>query len=812
MSGYAEEEPLVSIFCFCKDSIRTIRRCIESVLNQSYHKIEFVVQDGASTDGTREILESYADRRISLVSEPDSGHSEAFWKAFQRCKGVLIGSCLSDEELRRDAVELAVQRYKKYPHYGAFYSDMEMTDVDGNVKYQSVCQPFNIVNYLFNTYCPFWPSAFFRRSALEDVGFFDGPEQWTIGALEMEVWLRLGTRFEIGYFPGFLAKYAQHDNQLSNDSQRFFENLELRKHLLSRYFSEEGFFGRDNALFRDCLENQFHMYREYSEAWKHSKDVERLNKWLDELKRVDNPRGTRQIANDGFEAIRQRTPTPLRRILRGLHPKLKSLLRKAAKLVIIIGLAPLRILIKSPPTTHVTPRCRNKPERIALYSKTSYRYEARGQSWPMWLGPNDDDKALECQLLRARLKLPRVTSEELFEAHLDWARRYASPKIEKLDYKFRSWDGNRPINVAYLSPLFGQPAGETQIIPFVRAHDRTRVKSFAYSQWGCPSRISGSFDVFRVTRHLTDEEFTDLCRSDGIDVIVEMTGFAPSNRFTALASRCAPVQISTFDHTGTTGVQNIDWVLADDIAAPPTLDRFYSEKIYRLKGCFLSCSCDNLGYPDPGLTPAKFKGHVTFGCFGSASKINEELIALWACVLKKVPESRLLLQCPEFDLCDNRRLRFDQFRKQGIGRERLDIRPGASHDIILRNYDEVDVGLDTWPYCGGTTISESLWQGVPVVSLLGERFTSRYGASILCASGCAELVAKTPEEYVEIASRLAVDTSRLDYYRANLRRMMFIHGFSDVRGYAEKLEDAYRDMLVQAKNCNQRGGILRSVN
>lgn len=786
------EGPLVSIFCFCKNGAHTIQRCIESVLNQTYRNIEFVVQDGASIDGTREILESYNDRRIKLVSETDSGHSEAFWKAFQRCNGALIGSCLADEELMPGAVELAVQRYLKYPHYAAFYSDMYMTDTDGNIKEGSICQPFNLVNYLFNTYCPFWPSAFFRRSALADIGLFDGAEGWTIDALEMEIWLRLGTRYEIGYFPGFLAKYALHDNQLSNNQQRFFENLEVRQKLIRRLFSEDGFFGADKAAFRACMENQFHMYREYSQAWNHAEDVERLTEWLNSLKSVDEAmrKPPREVANDRWAALLQRSSPWLRKLL---PRQLKTLVRRAVKLLIII-FATLKPEFEPRPISTV-PECRNKPGRIALYSKTSYLYEARGQAWPMWLGPDDDDKDLETQLLRASLKLPRITSQELLELQINWARRYAHPKAKKLDYRFSQWDGERPINVAYLSPLFHEHAGRGQILPFVRAHDRARVKTFAYAPWNSPSEVSGSFDVFRVTHNLSDEEFIDLCRADGIDVIVEMTGLARTNRFAAMASRCAPVQICTFDHTGTTGVENVDWILADEVSAPPSLDHFYSEKMYRLKGSFLSCDLNYLRYPDNGVAPSKFKGYVTFGCFGSASKINEDLIAIWARVLKRVPESRLLLQCPEFNLADNRRLRIIQFRKHGIEQERLDIRPGTSHNRLMRNYDEVDISLDTWPYCGGTTVCESLWRGVPVVSLLGERFTSRYGGSMLYAAGCDELVADTHEKYVEIAGQLACDPSRLQHYRVNLRKMMFDHGLSDVRGYAKKLEDAYRDML-----------------
>src|SRR5258706_8428715 len=114
-------EPLVSIICFCKDRSTTIRRCIDSVLGQTYSNIEFVVQDGASTDGTLEILQSYQERdpRVKIISEKDSGPAEGFWRVMNRCQGDIIGTCLSDEELLPDAIERAVKHFRAEPHLGA---------------------------------------------------------------------------------------------------------------------------------------------------------------------------------------------------------------------------------------------------------------------------------------------------------------------------------------------------------------------------------------------------------------------------------------------------------------------------------------------------------------------------------------------------------------------------------------------------------------------------------------------------------------------------------------------------------------------
>jgi predicted O-linked N-acetylglucosamine transferase (SPINDLY family) len=114
---------------------------------------------------------------------------------------------------------------------------------------------------------------------------------------------------------------------------------------------------------------------------------------------------------------------------------------------------------------------------------------------------------------------------------------------------------------------------------------------------------------------------------------------------------------------------------------------------------------------------------------------------------------------------------------------------------ILTSYSEVDISLDTWPYCGGNTVAESLWQGVPVLTLTGDRFSGRYGASILFAAGCPELVAENEDQLIEIAVELSGSLDRLEYYRSNLRRLAIEHGLSDPKKFAKKLDAAYISML-----------------
>jgi len=274
-------EPLVSIICFCKNRAATIPRCVESVLGQKYQNIEFVVQDGASTDGTVEILQGYDDRRIKLVSQVDSGPAEACWKALHRCQGDIIGICLSDEELLPDAIERAVAHFRSAPHLGAITCDGFITDPQGKITNEFNAGDFNLVNYLFARYCPFFPGSFFRRHALLDVGLKS--EKWNIDCLEFEIWCRLGIRHEVKYIPERMSKYAVHETQLSQTRQYFNEHFDNRALLIRHMFSSEGFFGDNEILRFGCLYNQLYLLYNHVRAYRLQDQVELLGRRLRDL-------------------------------------------------------------------------------------------------------------------------------------------------------------------------------------------------------------------------------------------------------------------------------------------------------------------------------------------------------------------------------------------------------------------------------------------------------------------------------------------------------------------------------------------------
>jgi GT2 family glycosyltransferase len=209
------ELPLVSIFMFVRNGEASIRRAIESVRAQTYPNIEFIVQDGASTDGTLGILREYDD--VRLVSEPDSGPNEGLWRALNRCTGEFIGSCLADEELLPDAVERAVGLLRANPDVGAITGDAILTDLAGRQTGFWKSGPFNLIDYLLCDYTPYFVSSFFRRRSLLAAGL--ETEKWGTDCVEFEIWCRLAARSRVLYVPETFAKYASHAGQSSNNER-----------------------------------------------------------------------------------------------------------------------------------------------------------------------------------------------------------------------------------------------------------------------------------------------------------------------------------------------------------------------------------------------------------------------------------------------------------------------------------------------------------------------------------------------------------------------------------------------------------------
>jgi tetratricopeptide (TPR) repeat protein len=407
--------------------------------------------------------------------------------------------------------------------------------------------------------------------------------------------------------------------------------------------------------------------------------------------------------------------------------------------------------------------------------------------------------------LDALLKRPGASGDELMQAHVAWARRYGQPDPGVPPLRVDPFDGGRPLRVGYVCSFWEAPTIRYMLLPVLKRHDARRVQAYLYLS--APLRAAETWRelyephvaAVREVDRLSDREFLELTRADALDVLVDLNGHSSGHRYAAMASRCAPVQAVYLNYTSTTAVANIDYVIGDQWSPPPGTEHTFTERVERLAGCFFNFDYrDDLRLPAVSPSPLTRTGRVTFGCFGSGSKINPLLVDWWSRILTRLPDAGLFIRNVELSPADNRRALERQFVDHGIDPGRLRLAgKGTRHDI-LRSYADVDIALDTYPYCGGNTTAEALSQGVPVVTLAGPRFSASYGASLLNGAGCPELVARTSEAYMDLAVALAQAPERLVDYRARLRSKVIEHGLGNADIFTSQFEDSLIRIRMRA--------------
>jgi predicted SAM-dependent methyltransferase len=255
------------------------------------------------------------------------------------------------------------------------------------------------------------------------------------------------------------------------------------------------------------------------------------------------------------------------------------------------------------------------------------------------------------------------------------------------------------------------------------------------------------------------------------------------------------VQVTWLGYPDTTGLAAVDYRLTDAYADPAgQSESFHTETLLRLPAGFL-CYQPVADSPEVGAPPSADAGRVTFGSFSYLAKVMPSMIALWARLLGALPQARLMLKSYGLSAESARRDVLAQFAQHGIAAERLVLlRPEDSMAGHLARYGEVDIALDSFPYNGTTTTFEALWMGVPVVTLAGKSHVSRVGLSILSRLGLDELVAQSPDDYIDKAVALANDAARRRELRRTLRPRLQGSPLLDAAAFTRGLEAAYAGM------------------
>lgn len=299
-------------------------------------------------------------------------------------------------------------------------------------------------------------------------------------------------------------------------------------------------------------------------------------------------------------------------------------------------------------------------------------------------------------------------------------------------------------------------------------------------------------DVWRNLRGLSPEQAARAIYEDKIDILVELGGHTTGNALKVMAYKPAPVQVCGIGYWSSTGLSAIDYFLGDVYLDDEETQKAFTEKLLILPRTHF-CYTEIGGMPSPAEEPPCVgAGTVTFGSFNDFSKVSDDVLRLWARILKRVPKARLLLKGNVFNETGNRTYALERMERMGVPTERVETR-GFSLDY-LGEYADMDVALDTFPYPGGGTTCDALYMGVPVVTLAGADHGGRFGKSLMMNLGLGELAAATPEEYLERAVAIAEDRELLRAFRKNLRGMMRQSPLMDGESYRRDLAAAYTEI------------------
>ncbi len=290
-----------------------------------------------------------------------------------------------------------------------------------------------------------------------------------------------------------------------------------------------------------------------------------------------------------------------------------------------------------------------------------------------------------------------------------------------------------------------------------------------------------------------DQQLARRIEEDGIDILMDLSGHTSMQRMTLFGQRAAPVQATFLGYPGSTGVPNIDWLMADSVVAPAGSEGLFSEQLIRLPGSVF-CFAPEVDYPYPDYAQAHAERPLTFGSFNNVPKLTPHTVKLWAAVLQEVPGSRLLLKAPSFKDEGAVAAFAQRFLAEGIERDRLEFRGPVGLTDMMAEYADVDIALDPVPYNGGTTTLQALWMGVPVVVKAGGNFVSRMGASFMTAAGLSDWVAESDADYVRIAAAMARDRQALLALKRGLRERLQAAAAWDIDQYTRDFENALRQM------------------
>ncbi|MDD9877902.1 MAG: tetratricopeptide repeat protein, partial [Magnetovibrio sp.] len=316
---------------------------------------------------------------------------------------------------------------------------------------------------------------------------------------------------------------------------------------------------------------------------------------------------------------------------------------------------------------------------------------------------------------------PGATPAGILARHLEWDARHGAPLQQSWPDHGNRADPDRRLKVGLVSADFGRHPVGYFTIGFFENHDPTELELTGYcgrSPDPMTERFIKAAGHWVDIRGMTDADLAERVRADGIDILFDLSGHTTNHRLACFARKPAPVQISWSGYPGTTGLRAMDYLVSDSVHTAAGDDDAHAERLIRMPASFISYTAPD-GVPDVGPLPRLENGLVTFGCFSNPAKINADLLARWARIMRRLPDSRLVMTYQHLDAAENRRRIQETLAGHGIDASRVEIGGRRDPMELISGYNGIDIAFDTHPYSGGATTCEAIWMGVPVLTLPG---------------------------------------------------------------------------------------------
>ena len=437
-------------------------------------------------------------------------------------------------------------------------------------------------------------------------------------------------------------------------------------------------------------------------------------------------------------------------------------------------------------------------------------------AWGMMYSVGDTDQGAE--LFRKWLQLDHGTADrgsiavqalnypsnqnpiELAQYHFQWAEKHMNQFWREIDFGDHDFSADRPIRLGMLSGDFCRhPVGRFAML-LCHHLDLERFDLFIYSNNHETDDLKPSFEEHALwcdVTAMTDDEAAKKIREDRIDILLDLSGHTKGNRLGIVARKPAPIQAALFAYPNTTGLAAVDYRVTDPFSDPAgESESLWQEKLeYMPHTPWLylpPLEFEATPAPPPSSTGKPF----TFGCLNNPVKTSRVSVRLWAEVLRRRPDSKIIL----FELNpDHGQLLKRFFTEENIAPSQIDIRPKGSVTYFLELHNEIDLMFDPFPYNGGVTTGDSFWMGVPMLCLEGDTYVSRQGVMQNRCLGLEAFIAGDTGEFIEKAVQISNNADLLLQLRQNLRGMLQQSALMAYDGYAAE----FKTMLERwwAKRC-----------